>query len=310
MKESEDLVSLFFHVFRYIEDSDIQKVWDYYRKESLIITGYGKSRNPDAGENMLSRYKKGDEILVYAVGKELVGYAIMHKDKEDTYRRIDNPFIISNSPIDQLHVINVKYERWVEDVESAINFQKVSSILHYNPGLRGQAVLKCKAKSYSDIQDLVSHLEEVESDFIPQNHSQPTEKTIITYIDFGDAPNDDPDELQQFATRVRRGQLKFRENLLKAYKEMCVISEHGPKEVLEAVHIEPHARTGINELDNGLLLRCDLHSLFDVGLLRINPEFLCVEIDRSLEHTPYWELHGKHLRPKADGSYIGTKYLK
>ena len=68
-------MSVFFHVFRYVEDSDIQKVWDYYRRERVVITGYGKSRGPDDGEKMLSKYKQGDEILVYAVGKGLVGYA-------------------------------------------------------------------------------------------------------------------------------------------------------------------------------------------------------------------------------------------
>lgn len=131
-----------------------------------------------------------------------------------------------------------------------------------------------------------------------------------TYTDFGDAPNDDPTELQKFAAHVRRGQPKFRENLLKAYDGKCSISDHGPKEVLEAVHIAPHARTGINELDNGLLLRCDLHSLFDADLLRIDPNDLSIAIDGSLKDTPYWEFHGKTIRTKVDGRYIGAKYLK
>lgn len=108
----------------------------------------------------------------------------------------------------------------------------------------------------------------------------------LRYDDFGDAPNDNPDELQQFAARVRRGQPKFRENLLRAYGGRCSISGHGPKEVLEAVHIAPHAKTGINELDNGLLLRCDLHSLFDSHLLRIDPGGLSISIDSSLKETP------------------------
>jgi len=79
---------------------------------------------------------------------------------------------------------------------------------------------------------------------------------------------------------------------------------------LEAVHIAPHAKTGINELDNGLLLRCDLHSLFDSHLLRIDPDGLFISIDSSLKGTPYWKFNGKALRKKVDGSYIGSKYLK
>ena len=131
-----------------------------------------------------------------------------------------------------------------------------------------------------------------------------------SYADFGDAPNDDPEELQRFAAHVRRGQPAFRKNLLNAYGERCAVSGHGPKEVLEAVHIAPHAKTGINELDNGLLLRCDLHSLFDAHLLRINPKDLCIVIDVSLKDTPYWEFNGETIRAKVGGSHIGTKYLQ
>jgi hypothetical protein len=76
----------------------------------------------------------------------------------------------------------------------------------------------------------------------------------ISFRDFGDAPNDDPTELQKFAKRVRRGQKAFRDNLLNAYGSKCSITGEGPEEALEAVHIVPHAESGINELDNGLLM--------------------------------------------------------
>ena len=113
-----------------------------------------------------------------------------------------------------------------------------------------------------------------------------------------------------FAARVRKGQPAFRKNLLAAYGKKCAISGWGPVEVLEATHIVPHAKTGINELDNGLLIRGDLHSLFDANLLRINPESLTIVIDDSLAETPYWDLNGKNLLPRVDGTQIGFKYLK
>lgn len=131
-----------------------------------------------------------------------------------------------------------------------------------------------------------------------------------TYKDFGDAPNDDPDELQEFARRVRRGQKAFRDSLLAAYGEKCCISGHGPKEVLEAVHIVDHAKSGINELDNGLLMRADLHTLFDDGLLKINPDSMIVEIDQKIKNTPYGKFNGKMLEKRTDGSQVGSKYLK
>ena len=81
----------------------------------------------------------------------------------------------------------------------------------------------------------------------------------ISYREFGDAPNDDLIELQTFVRRVRRGQRAFRDNLLLAYGSECSITGEGPEEVLEEIHIVPHAESGINELDNGLLMRADLH---------------------------------------------------
>jgi len=132
----------------------------------------------------------------------------------------------------------------------------------------------------------------------------------LSYSEFGDAPNDDPNEIQQFAAKVRKGQPSFRKNLLAAYGKECAITGHGPENVLEAIHIIDHAESGINELDNGLLMRSDLHYLFDSNLLRINPDALTVMIGDSLKNTPYWQLNGKVIKPRIDGSQISPKYLK
>ncbi|MBV1716331.1 MAG: HNH endonuclease [Desulfarculus sp.] len=128
--------------------------------------------------------------------------------------------------------------------------------------------------------------------------------------DIEDALNDDPDEWQNFARRIRRGQGIFRANLLKAYGERCALTGHGPASVLEAVHIISHAETGINELDNGLLLRADLHNLFDDGKLKIDPDDFTIVVDDSLMGTPYWELHGKKLRTRKSKKPLSSKFLR
>ena len=98
---------------------------------------------------------------------------------------------------------------------------------------------------------------------------KPDEPARPVYADYGEAPNDDPAELATFSRALRRGQPAFRRNLLAAYEGRCCVSGWGPEAVLEAAHIEDHAKTGLNSLANGLLLRSDLHALFDEGLLRI-----------------------------------------
>jgi hypothetical protein len=130
------------------------------------------------------------------------------------------------------------------------------------------------------------------------------------YEDFGEAPDDDPDELRKFAAKVRKGQPKFRKNLLRLYDNKCAITGTGPKEVLEAVHILSHAETGINKTENGLLLRADLHDLFDAKLLRINPDTLRVELDPLLKDSGYWKYQGVELRARTDGTEPNRVYLR
>jgi hypothetical protein len=128
-----------------------------------------------------------------------------------------------------------------------------------------------------------------------------TPATRPVYAEYGEAPNDDPEELRSFSRALRRGQPAFRRNLVAAYEGKCCISGWGPEAVLEAAHIEEHAKSGLNSLANGLLLRSDLHALFDEGLLRIDPQRLTVVLARSLEGTPYWELQGRPLRSPVSG---------
>jgi hypothetical protein len=131
-----------------------------------------------------------------------------------------------------------------------------------------------------------------------------------SYEAFGEAPDDDPAALTRFARRVRRGQPKFRKNLLRLYEARCAVSGWGPESVLEAAHILLHANSGLNRSDNGILLRSDLHSLFDDGLLRIDPSTLSIVLHPSLEHTPYWPLNGTTLRPRVDATQPSREYLR
>ncbi|MFB2877205.1 pentapeptide repeat-containing protein [Floridanema aerugineum] len=80
----------------------------------------------------------------------------------------------------------------------------------------------------------------------------------------------------------RQGQTKFRQNLLEAYENCCAISGCHVKEALEAAHIIPYSETENNHPSNGLLLRADIHTLFDLYLVAINPETMTVHFASSL----------------------------
>ncbi|QFS84080.1 hypothetical protein FIU97_15105 [Roseivivax sp. THAF40] len=81
-------------------------------------------------------------------------------------------------------------------------------------------------------------------------------------------------EYETFSRLSRREQAQFRSELKKAYTTRCAISGCEVEVALEACHIISHASGGHSEPSNGLLLRRDLHRLFDLGLIAVEPERL------------------------------------
>jgi len=99
----------------------------------------------------------------------------------------------------------------------------------------------------------------------------------------------------------RRGQSEFRQNLLQAYENQCCISGCDAVETLEAAHIVPYQGLKTNHPSNGLLLRADLHVLFDLGLLAVDTKTMSVVISSSLANTTYSTLSKIRLRlPKQE----------
>ncbi|MGH0033144.1 MAG: HNH endonuclease [Myxococcota bacterium] len=101
--------------------------------------------------------------------------------------------------------------------------------------------------------------------------------------------------------RPRLGQGSFRVVVTDAYQRRCAITGERVLPVLEAAHVRPYASGGEHSVENGLLLRSDLHTLFDRGYLTITP-------DRELEVSSrihdefhngreYYALGGRRLRP-------------
>lgn len=67
----------------------------------------------------------------------------------------------------------------------------------------------------------------------------------------------------------RPQQIKFRKDILRAYRSKCLVTGVTIPEVLIAAHIIPVKQNGLDTIDNGLCLRADIHLLFDSGHLRI-----------------------------------------
>jgi hypothetical protein len=96
---------------------------------------------------------------------------------------------------------------------------------------------------------------------------------------------------------LRRGQQRFRANLLWAYDGRCCITGTTSREVLEAAHIHSYADSGTNSTRNGLLLRSDIHVLFDLYLVSIHPSSGTVYCAKKLrKKAAYASIHGKKAK--------------
>ena len=100
----------------------------------------------------------------------------------------------------------------------------------------------------------------------------------------------------------RRGQWSFRQGLLVAYGSKCQVTQYTGEPALEAAHIYPYSKGGeyTNDLRNGLLLRADIHTLFDLGLLKVAPESLQVRVMDPLVNSSYSTLDGTVLQTSPD----------
>jgi len=81
---------------------------------------------------------------------------------------------------------------------------------------------------------------------------------------------------------------------LRRRPQHCAITGTSEISVLEAAHIIPYAErfADRDKLENGLLLRSDIHKLFDAHLISINPTTRKVEVSDCIESPDYLSLHG------------------
>lgn len=93
----------------------------------------------------------------------------------------------------------------------------------------------------------------------------------------------------------RVGQPEFRAALLRAYNNTCAVTGCTINEVQQAAHIRSVTDSGIHSLKNGLLLRADIHNLFDRGLLTINGKYQVILNESIQGSKTYRTFHGKKL---------------
>ena len=100
-------------------------------------------------------------------------------------------------------------------------------------------------------------------------------------------------------SKHRLGQGAFRVSVADAYKRRCAITGEKTLPVLQAAHIKPYSQEGPHEVNNGLYLRSDVHTLFDDGYITIDKDYR-IDVSRHLHEgygngKDYYKYHGQKL---------------
>lgn len=103
----------------------------------------------------------------------------------------------------------------------------------------------------------------------------------------------------EFLARGRLGQGAFRVLVTDAYSRRCAVTGEKTLPVLEAAHIKPYSLDGPHAVTNGILLRSDLHKLFDLGYVTVTGD-LRLEVSARLKAEwengrEYYAYHGRKL---------------
>ncbi|MDQ1147030.1 hypothetical protein QE429_003857 [Bacillus sp. SORGH_AS 510] len=146
-----------------------------------------------------------------------------------------------------------------------------------------------RAKSKSSIGKIEKNVTK-KSEFSPESLSDAREKTLSSLV-------------------VRRGQPKFRKDLIEAYGGKCAVTGFDIVEALQAAHIVPYRGDDTNTVDNGLLLRSDIHDLFDLGLITIDESYKIL-LHESLLQSSYTQYHNQTINlPEKKEWYPNILYL-
>ena len=119
--------------------------------------------------------------------------------------------------------------------------------------------------------------------------SWPTIQKLTDYL----LPRKAKSKRRRTSVKERPGQRKFRSKLSSAYGEICMLTRCTVEEALDAAHIDPYDGPEFDHPQNGLLLRKDLHCLFDNDLLGFEPTSGIAYFATASGKLAYADLHGK-----------------
>lgn len=109
-----------------------------------------------------------------------------------------------------------------------------------------------------------------------------------------------PLEFAAESIRARRGRRDLRATLLKTQGERCAFTGSCPRDLLEVAYVVSFPEGDVHAVDNALLLRSDIHTLWDLNLLGVEPDTLTIHVAPQLEGTSYEKLARRPALGRGD----------
>lgn len=146
-----------------------------------------------------------------------------------------------------------------------------------------------KFKGYSTADDEGRKLWEAVQESIPQD--------ALPFLGMGHTPQARYGE--PVLVHPRLGQGAFRILVTDNYRRRCAITGERTLPALDAAHIRPFSEGGSHEASNGILMRRDIHSLFDLGYVTVSPD-MKFEVSKKIREEfdngrHYYALHGSEI---------------
>lgn len=166
----------------------------------------------------------------------------------------------------------------------------------------------------SEHDDRLSPFSQSEKNWMQDHLKSRSEKPDFSADEIFNIPidplSDEQDERERVLAWIvrRKRQSDFRKQLLAAYNGRCAVTHFDVEPTLQAAHISSYLGPKSQSVNNGLLLRADLHILFDNMLISVDPSDLRLAISKQLEQSDYSILankplalpHSKNLYPAED----------
>lgn len=287
-------------------------------KASTTIDSYGDSLteyyNYDNNVANSKQIKEGDYAIIIdkkrILGFSKIGY-IDQYEGEKTVRKCP---VCGHSTIDKRktkspiyrcnkgHEFDLPIEEIQTVTKYSASFTTFISIKSYNDDLfqlrpyYSNGYNGNMSMQYLDLEALAlfANLKQ-ELDKVEEQYIHPTTSFTTELEEQYDANSEDERSLTIQAIKARRGQQTFRKKLLEQFNSTCVITGCKIIDILEAAHINPYRGTKDHHTGNGLLLRADIHTLFDLNFIHINPNNFKVEISKKLIGSEYEQYDGMCL---------------